>query len=232
MGDGHQAKLPVRCAHRREHPELTQPTLGDDHEAGSRDERHEQQGDRVQRQRGDDRRSAVRRATTLREAGDADRGGELPDRVGPAVALVGMVAGQEVDGLRGARIDRQREDELVVELGGVLDDPHDGPRVGANPQLIPDTDSERCRDPVGDGHLAGLRRVQAVQQCEQRAAVQTVWILGAKVDVLHGTGNRKLRVPDLFDRCVLVRKLGDLRPQRLGIGAGQREPAVGVAELR
>ena len=58
VSDRHQAQLAAGCSHRREHPELSQAALGDDDEAGSSDERDEQQCDRVERQRADHRRTA------------------------------------------------------------------------------------------------------------------------------------------------------------------------------
>ena len=231
VGDRHQAQLPAGCTHRRQHPELTQPALGDDHETSGRHERHEQQRNRVQRQGGDDGWSAVRRGAALRQAVDTDRGRELPNRVGRRLVLVGVAAEQQVDLFRGARIARKREDELVVELSRVFDDTHNGPRLGEHGQLVADTHPEHGGHTVGHGHLAGLRRIVTVEQAQEWTAVETLRVFRAKVDGLHGTGHRQLCVPNHLDRCVLIGKFGDLGLQRRGIRAGQRDPALGAAEL-
>ena len=92
------------------------------------------------------------------------------------------------------------EGELVGQITWVLDDADDGPAMAVEGQRIPDLEREQVGDTVGDGDLTRTHRVAAPAECEQRAPVRAVRVLGAELHLLDAAGDDERAVADHLGR--------------------------------
>ena len=165
----HEAEVLLRCADRREHAELPEPSLRDDCKPCRRNQRGQQEedgGDGEDRQR-------LRRTADVASTFHGAREGRL------GVVALGTVKGLARHGVRldehgdpvRARGRGRDESELVAQLSRVLDDADDRPSSPVECQGRSDLQSQGLCDAVGDGDLVGAGRVAASAEREQVGAV-------------------------------------------------------------
>ena len=182
----HQAKVLLGRPDRGHHAQLTLTSLGDHDEARRRHQRDQEQRDRRDHEHTDGGDDVL---------GDVGAKADEPLRVAWRTKVLDPLLGR-VDQHRD-RIDLHRpghgEDELVVQVAGVLDQPDHGAVGAVERKVLADGQVEALGDPVGHRELVIRRRKTAVGQVEQRPAERAVGLLGAVVQRVDSTphGHRR-----------------------------------------
>ena len=155
VGQQHEPELLLGGPDCREHAELAEPTLRDDGEARSGNERGKEQEDGGDREHGE--RVCVRgvaAARHCREARTAVPGQGVCESAGAPSARVDE--NRDVLRRRGGR--RGDESELVAEIEWVLDDADDGPTLPVETERRPELHVQELGHTLAEGDLAGPGR--------------------------------------------------------------------------
>jgi hypothetical protein len=223
----HEPDVLLRRADRSEHAELPEPSLRDDREPRSRDQRGAEQEDRGH---GEDRQRLHRAAGVASPVRDPHQGGVAAHGVEEGGDRCLARAHEDVD-VVGAGIRGGDERELVSELPRVLDDADDCASGPVERELRARLEPQKLGDAVGHGDLARAGRVAAAPEREQLAAVGALGVLRPVLDRLDTAGDGYRAAPDRVDRperlACCVEPRAELRPIR-GV---EREQLVGRAEL-
>ncbi len=125
---------------------------------------------------------------------------------------------------------RRDEDELHLEVAGILDDAHDSTRATVELPRAADRQLELCRHLVGDGDLVLRSWEPSVDYLEHGRTEDAFWVLAADGELVNRTRQRGVSETDHFDGSESPPGHVELRDSR-PVSCAEGYEAVGVTEV-